>query len=86
MSIPSFKVDVKDTTAAGDTFNSVFLASICKDYSLEQCAYLATAAAIGCISEYGSHTGLISELEAHEYLKLNMEGYSDIFADRALVK
>ena len=67
-SVPAFKVDVVDTTGAGDTFNAVFVACLSKGYRLQKCAWLATAAAAMQIQKPGSRDGLATEEEAIAFL------------------
>lgn len=68
-SVPAFEVEVTDTTGAGDTFNGVFLTSLCRGYSLESCLLLASAAAAIQITAVGSRTALPTEDEVRAFLK-----------------
>ncbi len=64
----ALKVDVQDTTGAGDCFNGVFLSCLSKGYSLKKCAKLATGAAALAIQKIGSRTGFQSESEVITFL------------------
>lgn len=67
--VPAFKVDVKDTTGAGDTFNAVFLSCLAREYSLRDCALLATAASALQIQHIGAREGMPREREARRFLR-----------------
>ncbi len=41
--VPAFKVKVKDTTGAGDSFHGAFLYGLCHDWTVEKTAKFATA-------------------------------------------
>jgi len=51
--VPAEKVEVVDTTGAGDVYNAGFLAGLLLDLPLERCALLATKAASMSITGYG---------------------------------
>ena len=68
-SVPAFQVEVADTTGAGDTFNGVFLASLCKGYPLDSCLLLASAAAAIQITAVGARTMLPTEEEVWGFLR-----------------
>jgi len=59
MYLPSFNVDVIDTTGAGDSFVAGFLTGIDHGMKLVDCAELGQAAAAHCIQEIGSTTGIV---------------------------
>ena len=67
--VPAFRVPVRDTTGAGDTFNAVFVSCLAREYPLERCAWLATAAAAIQIQQVGSRTGLADEAAAKRLLR-----------------
>lgn len=67
--VPAFKVDVVDTTGAGDTFNASFLSCVAKGYDLKKCAHLATAAAALQIQQAGARPGMADEAAAQAFLK-----------------
>ncbi|MBN2374377.1 carbohydrate kinase family protein [bacterium] len=50
---PPLKVDIKDSTGAGDCFAAGFIAGILKGKDIETCGRLGTLAAASCIKGYG---------------------------------
>ncbi len=48
------KVDVVDTTAAGDTFTGYFLYGVLNNYSIEDSLRLATTASAVCVGRNGA--------------------------------
>lgn len=57
--LPSFKVDVIDTTGAGDSFVAGFLTGIDHEMKLLDCVELGQAVAAHCIQSIGSTTGIV---------------------------
>ncbi|HAK44331.1 MAG TPA: carbohydrate kinase [Spirochaeta sp.] len=57
--IPSFNVDVVDTTGAGDSFVAGFLTGLDKSMDIHECAELGQAAAAHCVQAIGSTTGVV---------------------------
>ena len=55
-----YKVDVKDATGAGDSFDAAFISSLSDGKSLEECAQIAGAAAALNTSAFGPMEGDIS--------------------------
>jgi sugar/nucleoside kinase (ribokinase family) len=55
---PIYPVDVRDTTGAGDCFNAVFIACLCKGWTIERAAKYASAAAAISIQSVGAREGL----------------------------
>lgn len=55
-----FKVDVKDATGAGDSFDAAFISSLCDGKPLEECAEIASAAAALNTAAFGPMEGEIS--------------------------
>lgn len=51
---PARKVNVVDTTAAGDTFIGYFLAAMLDNYSIEYALLYATEAAALCVTRHGA--------------------------------
>lgn len=66
-----FSVPVVDTTGAGDSFVSGFLAGLARDWSLEQCVELGTAIAAFCIQEVGATTGTPSFERVMNFISQN---------------
>jgi len=63
VTIPTPKVEVADTTGAGDTFNGVLAASLSRGMTLKKaCIYAVNAASIST-TKVGAHTGMPSEEE-----------------------
>jgi len=63
--IEPFKVNVLDTTGAGDAFCAGFLYGLIKNRSLYECGRLGNFVASRCITKMGARTGLpvLAELE-----------------------
>lgn len=66
---PIYRVDVKDTTGAGDCFNAVFIASLSKGWAIEKAAKYASAAAAISIQCVGAREGLPTCEEVELFLK-----------------
>lgn len=67
--IPSYKVDnVADTTGAGDSFCSGFLASYARDVDFEECARFANATGAFCVMEKGATSGIKSYDEILDFV------------------
>lgn len=65
----AFKVDVVDTTGAGDTFHGAFTYAVARGWDTAKCAEFASAvAAIKC-TKPGGRTGLPSLPQTIEFLK-----------------
>lgn len=56
--MPSFKVEAKDTTGAGDSFVAGFLAGIVRGLSLEKSLKLANAVGAMCVTQFGASAGI----------------------------
>ncbi|WP_113930607.1 ribokinase [Bacillus sp. P14.5] len=63
------KVEVKDTTGAGDTFNGVLGAGLDQGFSLEEAIRQAVAAASLSVTKFGAQTGMPTKEELDEFLK-----------------
>lgn len=57
---PAYRVEVKDTTGAGDCFNAVFLSCMVKGWGAERAARYASAAAAISIGAVGARSALPS--------------------------
>jgi ribokinase len=56
--VEAFKVDVVDTTGAGDAFCAGFLYGLIRDKSLEECGRIGNFVASRCIERMGARPGL----------------------------
>ena len=54
MLVPTFEVDVVDTTGAGDTFNAALAVSLSEGFVLEDAVRFANAAAALCVTKAGA--------------------------------
>ncbi|MFP4078783.1 MAG: ribokinase [Candidatus Izemoplasmataceae bacterium] len=64
-----FTVDVRDTTAAGDTFIGVYAAKRSKGASIEEALNTANAAAALTVSKKGAQKAIPTRNEVQEFLK-----------------
>ncbi|MGF1697017.1 ribokinase [Vibrio lamellibrachiae] len=67
--IPGFKVDVTDTTAAGDTFNGALVTGLLEDMPLESAIKFAHAAAAISVTRFGAQTSIPSREEVDAFLR-----------------
>ncbi len=67
-SIKGFKVDVTDTTAAGDTFNGALVTGLLEDMPLESAIKFAHAAAAISVTRFGAQTSIPRRQEVEEFL------------------
>lgn len=58
VSIPPYRVNVVDTTGAGDAFNTGFLYGYLKGRDIETCGKMGNYVASLCIQQIGARTGL----------------------------
>lgn len=58
ITIPAMKVDVKDTTGAGDTLNGAFCVGLSKNMSEKEALRFANAAAGLSVQKYGAQSGM----------------------------
>ncbi len=69
--MPAFKINVKDTTGAGDAFAGGFLAGIAKELGIRESLTLGNAAGALCVAEFGASTGLKSWDETRKFIEKN---------------
>ena len=56
--IPSFEVDVVDTTGAGDTFNGAFATALVDGYKMDDAITFANKAAAISVTKFGAQNGM----------------------------
>jgi len=71
-SVPNFKVEVVDTTGAGDAFTAGFISGLLRNLSLEECGRIGNASAALCITEVGARNGLPTLDQLMSFLKKNL--------------
>ncbi|GIN69614.1 ribokinase [Bacillus sp. J14TS2] len=69
--VPAFKVDVKDTTGAGDAFNGGLAVALSKGLSLREACIFSSAVAAISITELGAQTGMPTEEQVKTFLTNN---------------
>lgn len=67
-SVPAYKVEVRDTTGAGDCFNASFVSSWLRGMPLAACGHFAAAAAALSVTKVGSRRGLPTQEEVATFL------------------
>ncbi len=70
-SVPSFKVDAVDTTAAGDTFCGSFAVALVEGKSLKEALKFASAAAAISVTRMGAQPSAPKREEIEDFLKKN---------------
>ncbi|MHA1790063.1 MAG: carbohydrate kinase family protein, partial [Candidatus Helarchaeota archaeon] len=65
----TFKVDVKNTTGAGDAFSGGFLYALLKKKPIDEILKIASAVAANKIQYFGVRKGLPTEDELTQFLK-----------------
>lgn len=66
---PAFKVDVADTTGAGDSFDAGFVSAYCRGLDDSECLRWGAAAAALKIQSRGARNGIATEQVLQEFLK-----------------
>lgn len=69
VSVPAFKVEAVDTTAAGDTFCGAFAVALVEGKSLKDALQFASAAAAISVTRMGAQPSAPNRLEIDEFLK-----------------
>lgn len=67
INVPSNKVEVVDTTGAGDTFNGAFAYSLVKDMSIKESIEFANKAAAISVTKFGAQGGMPTLKELDEF-------------------
>jgi ribokinase len=71
VSVPAFKVEAIDTTAAGDTFCGAFTVALVEGKSLKDALQFASAAAAISVTRMGAQPSAPTRKEIDEFLKKN---------------
>jgi ribokinase len=66
---PGFSVEVKDTTAAGDTFNAALAVALTEGAAIEHALRFANAAAAISVTRHGAQTSAPLRREVDEFLQ-----------------
>jgi ribokinase len=66
---PAFRVAVRDSTAAGDTFNAALAVALAEGKPIEEALRFANAAAAVSVTRLGAQASVPSRLEVEEFLK-----------------
>jgi ribokinase len=72
--IPSFEVEVVDTTGAGDSFNGALALSLSEGMSLEEACQFANAVGALSVTKLGAQGGMPTKAEVEEFLNLRKGG------------
>lgn len=67
--IPSYPVEVRDTTGAGDTFNGVLAAMLTKQERIASAIHIANAAAGLSITKMGAQSGMPTYKEVQRFIE-----------------
>lgn len=67
--IPAFKVELIDTTGAGDTYNVSFIHALNQNKPLNEAGLFASAAAAMSITQLGARSGVRNEESILEFMK-----------------
>jgi ribokinase len=71
VSVPSYKVEAVDTTAAGDTFCGSFAVALVEGKSLKEALQFASAAAAISVTRMGAQPSAPTRAEIDGFLKEN---------------
>ena len=65
----AFLVDVKDTTAAGDTYIGTLISQLINENDIKKAMLYATAASTLAIQKYGAQNSIPNKKEVEDFLK-----------------
>jgi ribokinase len=71
VSVPAFKVEAVDTTAAGDTFCGAFAVSLVEGKPMKEALQFASAAAAISVTRMGAQPSAPTRNEIEQFLKVN---------------
>jgi ribokinase len=69
--IPSFQVEVVDTTGAGDSFNGALALALCEGFELVDACQFANAVGAISVTKLGAQSGMPTRKEVEEFLRLH---------------
>jgi ribokinase len=67
--VPGNKVDVVDTTAAGDVFCGALSTALCKNSSIEEAIKFANAAGALAVTKLGAQPSVPAQVDIEEFIK-----------------
>lgn len=68
LSVPAFRVEAKDTTAAGDTFIGFTLSALLQDKPIQEAMRMGCAASAICVTRMGASVAIPTLTEVTEFL------------------
>ena len=72
--VPGFRVDARDTTAAGDTFNAGLAVALAEGQSTEEALRFANAAAAISVTRLGAQASVPTRNEVDDFLRSRLAG------------
>lgn len=69
--IPSFQVEVVDTTGAGDSFNGALAVALCDGLEIEEACRFANVVGAISVTKLGAQTGMPTKKEIEEFLQIH---------------